>query len=120
MLLGWGRSEKQGLGGGLYWLWLLAWVRLSTLVIPLTFSLTFSLTFFTHLFTLPLPLQGLLEKPYDKARSHPAALKRGGYALSSLEALWVVCRMQMLLVRKDFGLVRGRWMQVRKRDQRGS
>lgn len=57
-------------------------------------------------------MKAKLDTPFNKDNSHPTALKHGQYALTPLEALSVVTKMQMLLVMKDFGLVRGRLIQT--------
>lgn len=57
--------------------------------------------------------QRLLDRPFSKAKSHPAALKQGKYALSAWESLKVVTTRQALLTIKDAGLIRGRLVQVR-------
>lgn len=57
--------------------------------------------------------QRLLDRPFSKAKSHPAALKQGKYALSAWESLKVVTKRQALLTIKDSGLIRGRLVQVR-------
>ena len=58
------------------------------------------------------PRQELLSKPYDRVRSHPAALKRGHSALSAREALVLVTQRQWRLMLKDSDMHMGRTVQV--------
>ncbi|MEW5298072.1 MAG: hypothetical protein WDW36_001233 [Sanguina aurantia] len=53
-----------------------------------------------------------LARPFDKSKSHPAALVKTKYALSPWEAIWVVSQRQLLMVAKDPVLVKGRLAQV--------
>ena len=58
------------------------------------------------------PRQELLSKPYDRVRSHPAALKRGCSALSARETLVLVTQRQWRLMVKDSDMHLGRTVQV--------
>ena len=53
-----------------------------------------------------------MDNPFDKALSHPAALKQEMFALSSWDALRVVMRRQMMMIVYDSGLILGRLVQV--------
>ena len=53
-----------------------------------------------------------MDKKFNKWLSHPAALVKNSFALSSLESLVVVTKRQILLVLRDPVLIRGRLIQV--------
>ena len=53
-----------------------------------------------------------MDNPFDKALSHPAALKQEMFALSAWDALRVVMRRQMMMIVYDSGLIVGRLVQV--------
>ena len=57
-------------------------------------------------------MQRDLNKPFDKARSHPASLHQGTYALSAWDALRVVTQRQLTLVLRNRSLILGRFIQV--------
>ncbi|GAX73712.1 hypothetical protein CEUSTIGMA_g1165.t1 [Chlamydomonas eustigma] len=59
-----------------------------------------------------LKMKSLLARPFDKAISHPAALKRGGYPLSRWETVLIVGRRQWRLMLKDMDMYIGRFAQT--------
>jgi len=56
--------------------------------------------------------QELAAGPFPKERSHPAALPKEPFALTTLEAARYVTRRQIKLVGRDKMLLQGRVMQV--------